>query len=149
MEIIVKKVFGNDIYTISKMFIDGVYFCDVLEDTIRVLPSVCPNTPKGIDCKCPQKVKGKTAIPAGRYRCAFNISNRFNKKLLLLLNVPHFIGIRVHGGNTAVDTEGCLLLGENKVKGKVINSTRTIEKFNEIIEKEFLSGKEIWVTIQR
>lgn len=112
-----RKFLGKD-YTIGKFFINDKYFCDTLEDTVR---------PEGV------KLYGKTAIPYGTYDVILTMSPRFKKKLPLLLNVPNFEGVRIHAGNTQFDTEGCILLGENKVKGKVINSRIKVEQLMDIL----------------
>ena len=90
-----RKIF-NDTCTIGEMFIDGVFHCHTLEDVVR---------PDGV------KVFGQTAIPKGKYEVVINHSNHFNKDLPELLKVPMFDGIRIHGGNTDADTEGCILVG--------------------------------------
>lgn len=97
-------------YTIGRMLINGKYFCDTLEDQVRDLTSE-------------KKVYSKTAIPAGEYEVRVTWSPKFKRNLPLLLGVPYFSGIRIHRGNKADDTSGCILVGENKVKGMVINST--------------------------
>ena len=97
-------------YTIGRMLINGKYFCDTLEDQVRDLTSE-------------KKVYSKTAIPAGKYEVRVTWSPKFKRNLPLLLGVPYFSGIRIHRGNKADDTSGCILVGENKVKGMVINST--------------------------
>lgn len=91
------------------LLINNKIFCYTLEDTVR---------PKGAD-----KVPGQTAIPAGRYEVILNFSNRFQKIMPLLLNVPGFVGIRIHGGNTAADTEGCILTAYNIVADDKIQGT--------------------------
>jgi len=106
-----RHYFGEK-YTIGRLFIDNEYFCDVLEDTVREL-----NTADG-------KVYGKTAIPAGLYTVKLTYSPHFKRVLPEILDVPFFKYIRIHAGNDAEDSEGCLLVGENKVKGKVINSRK-------------------------
>lgn len=106
---LLRKFKGTD-YTIGQLFIDGEYFCDTLEDVVR-----------------DSKIKHETAIPAGTYKIELTFSAKFKKILPILLNVPNFEGIRIHAGNTKSDTSGCILVGENKVKGKVINSLKTIE----------------------
>jgi hypothetical protein len=110
----------RDTYTIGRMFVDGHYFCDTLEDTVR---------PDGV------KIKGKTAIPAGTYKGGISYSPKFKKNLPYIENVPMFDGIRIHTGNTAIDTEGCILVGYNKVVGKVIDSTVAFTKlFQYLVE---------------
>ena len=136
MKLLLNRIFKGPEYTIGKLYIDGEWFCDTLEDTVRVLPDECPYTPNGIDCKCEGKIKGKTAIPSGTYKVVLSYSNRFKKILPELLNVPHFLGIRIHSGNTSSDTEGCILVGQNLVKGKVLNSRATYNKLLELLEKD-------------
>ena len=110
MIIEVKRRFFADSYTIGTMYIEGVRFCDTLEDRVR-------------DLAKESKVAGRTAIPAGRYEVVVNQSPRFGRLLPRLVGVPQFEGVLIHRGNTADDTAGCILVGENKVKGKVIHST--------------------------
>lgn len=105
MKITVKRIFCGSDYTIGHMFLDGKYFCDTLEDTVRKV-----------------KIYGQTAIPVGTYRVIKTMSKRFGKILPQICNVPGFTGVRIHSGNTADDTEGCILVGQNKIKGRVINS---------------------------
>lgn len=87
--------------TIGKLSVDGLFECYSIEDVVRP-----PDEPK---------VPGRTAIPAGRYEIAITYSQRFKRPMPLLLNVPGFTGIRIHQGNTAADTAGCVLVG--RVKG--------------------------------
>ena len=106
---LLRKFKGAD-YTIGQLFIDGEYFCDTLEDVVR-----------------DSKIKHETAIPAGTYKIDLTFSAKFKKILPILIDVPGFEGIRIHAGNDKSHTSGCLLVGENKVKGKVINSLKTME----------------------
>ena len=117
MELTLKRIAKKDTYTIGKLYVDGEYFCDTLEDKDRGLTS-----DMSLEDIKKVKVYGQTAIPSGRYRVTMNMSSRFKKVMPLLLYVPGFDGIRIHSGNTAADTQGCILLGQNKVVGKVINS---------------------------
>lgn len=90
-----RKIFSNE-RTIGELSIDGVHECYVVEDTVR---------------EDGKKVYGKTAIPAGRYEVLITFSNRFQRPMPLLVNVPNFDGVRIHTGNTELDTEGCLIVG--------------------------------------
>ena len=94
-----------------------------------------------------KKVYGETAIPYGTYEVKWTYSNRFKKYMPELLNVPNFSGIRIHSGNTAADSLGCIIDGENKVVGKVINSRATANKLYPIIEKGCKEGK-VTITIE-
>lgn len=120
-QLVLKRVAYCGTYTIGKLYLDGVYFCDTLEDTVR-------------DLSKESKVPGQTAIPAGTYKVVVTPSPRFKRLLPRLLNVPHFDGILIHRGNTPADTSGCILVGENKEKGKVINSTYYEERLVELLK---------------
>jgi hypothetical protein len=97
--------------TIGELSIDGAFECYTLEDCVR-----------------PVKIKGVTAIPEGRYRVIITHSQRFKRLLPLLLNVPQFEGVRIHPGNAAGDTEGCVLVGRTKGKDFVGESRAAFEK---------------------
>jgi hypothetical protein len=120
MIVTVKRTFKGTEYTIGKLYIDGQYFCDTLEDTVRK-----------------EKIAGKTAIPAGKYHVKKTYSPRFKTILPEIQNVPGFTGVRIHSGNTAKDTDGCLLLGLNKIKGAVINSKNALAFFLDRTKDEF------------
>ena len=68
MKLLLKRIFKGETYTIGRLYIDGVYFCDTIEDTVRLLPLLCPDTPQNIPCKCKEKVYAQTAIPYGIYK---------------------------------------------------------------------------------
>ncbi len=127
MKITVNRIFKGSTYTIGKLYIDGVYECDVIEDVVREMPATCPNTPRGIACTCKEKVYAETAIPAGTYRVTMEYSPRFKRKLPYLHNVQHFIGILIHSGNDQGHSAGCIIVGRNKVKGKVLESKATLD----------------------
>lgn len=113
MKLTLRRIALQPTYTIGRLYIDGVYFCDTCEDTVRM------------DGK---KIPGETAIPYGTYRVVITKSARFKKMLPELLNVPYFSGIRIHSGNTAKDSEGCILVGRNTIKGTVTQSRDTMTK---------------------
>lgn len=94
-------------YTLGELYVDGKFFCHTIEDTVRA-PGV--------------KVYAKTAIPAGTYKVSLTMSQRFKQVLPLVHDVPMFEGIRIHSGNTAEDSEGCILVGLKKGKGQVLDS---------------------------
>lgn len=139
MKLTLKRIALRSTYTIGKLYVDDEYFCDTLEDTVR------DTNKSGKFDNGEQKIKGKTAIPYGTYEIKWTYSPRFKKYTPQLMNVPSFEGIRVHAGNTSADTEGCLILGENKQVGRVLNSRATINKFYPIIKKACSNGK---VTIE-
>lgn len=139
MKLEVKRIAKQSAYTIGKLFIDGEYFCDTLEDVCRGL------TQDMTEAQIAQiKVKGQTAIPSGTYKVDITFSQKFKKYLPILENVKGFEGIRIHSGNDSDDTEGCLLVGKNKAKGQVLESRDT---FNKLMNKIW-NDKNITITIE-
>lgn len=135
MELTLNRCFKGDTYTIGTLYINGVRYCDTLEDKVR-------------DLAREPKISGRTAIPAGRYKVIVTVSPRFGRELPRLCDVPYFEGILIHRGNTNEDTSGCILVGENKVKGKVINSTAYEVKLTQWIKEAVTAGSEVWITIK-
>jgi hypothetical protein len=118
MKLLLKRIARKPGYTIGKLYVDGSYFCDTVEDTDRgLLQSMPLSEIEEI------KVMHRTAIPMGKYRVIVNVSPSKRRLLPRLVDVPGFEGILIHRGNTADDSSGCIIVGENKVVGKVINST--------------------------
>ncbi len=109
MEILVRRITRTEKSTIGELYIDGVFFCYTLEDKDRELKQT-----DSLQSIIQRKVKGATAIPTGSYQVMLTYSNRFKKIMPQLMNVPGFEGVRIHSGNTAADTEGCLLVGMAK-----------------------------------
>lgn len=141
-------------YTIGKLYIDGEYFCDTLEDKDRGLTD--DMTVSEIS---KIKIKNETAIPTGTYSITLNIvSPRFsvssfykqvcNGKLPRLLNVKGFDGILIHAGNTDKDSAGCLLVGMNLERGKVLKSQETFRKLYKMLSGAKLRGESIQITIK-
>lgn len=99
--------------TLGSLYVDGEFECFTLEDVIREVPELAVEK---------WKVDGETAIPSGTYRVILTISARFKKLLPLLLDVPGFQGVRIHSGNVAADTEGCILVGSQQREAAVLRS---------------------------
>ena len=93
------------------------------------------------------KVYGETCIPYGTYKVELSYSPKFKRELPLLLNVPAFEGIRIHKGNDRSHTSGCILVGENKKKGMVINSTKYEIELTRLLKEEQNKGKKITIKI--
>lgn len=143
-EYTIGELFVNEEATLSKT----TKVCDTLEDTFRLLPKTCPNTPKGIGCSCKEKVHGKTCIPYGTYTVRLSYSNRFKRILPEVLNVPHFLGIRLHSGNSSKDTEGCILVG-TKSKGDWVTASRVaFNKLYKLLQTAEKNKEEITITIR-
>ncbi|HCN52545.1 MAG TPA: hypothetical protein DIS88_01720 [Prevotella sp.] len=122
MKILIKRIAKKDNYTIGKLYINGQYFCDTLEDKDRGLKQ----SDNVITIKA-KKIFGNTAIPSGTYNVILSYSPKFKKYLPLVENVKGFSGIRIHQGNTANDTEGCILVGKNNIVGMVTHSEDTLK----------------------
>lgn len=151
MRLTLKRTYNNAKYCIGHLYIDGKYFCDTIEDCDR-----------GLDQKMTlkeiinRKLKGITAIPTGIYKVVMNVqSPRLSKKsqykfckgyVPRLLDVKGFDGVLIHIGNTAEDSLGCILVGENKEKGKVINSTAAFHRLYDALTKK---DEEITIEITR
>lgn len=155
MKILVERRWKKETYTIGKLYIDGVFFSNTLEDKDRGLTS----TMSLGDIK-KIKQKGVTAIPTGTYNVRMDIvSPKYsNKEWFLkncngsrmprLINVPGFEGILIHPGNTASDTDGCLLVGKNDTVGMV---TKSKDYFLQLYNKMYMAyrkGEKIEITIE-
>lgn len=141
MNIKLKRRYFCDEYTIGSLYINDKYFCDTLEDPNRDINK------NGKFDNGEIKIKGNTCIPFGKYKIIVNLSPKFKRELPRLLNVPSFEGVLIHRGNTAKDTEGCILVGENKIKGKVINSTIYEQKLVNILKEIQSKGEQITIEI--
>lgn len=129
MRLKLKRVFKGEKYTIGKLYVNNIYFCDTLEDKVR-------------DLTKEPKVYGQTAIPAGVYEIDMNtVSPKFKNRswakkwggiVPRLKNVPYFEGVLIHVGNSPDDSLGCVLVGDNQLIGKLVNSTI---HFNRLMER--------------
>lgn len=135
MKLLLKRKYKAATYTIGDLFVDGRFFCHTIEDAVRALPDRCPDTPAGRSCRCREKVYARTAIPVGKYKVTMAYSPRFKRVLPYLHDVPHFLGILIHSGNTEEDSAGCIIVGKNTVKGKVTESRKTSDALNVLLSK--------------
>ena len=154
MKITIKRIARKPTYTIGKLYVNGKYICDTLEDADRGLSqNMSLNELKA------RKIKGKTAIPTGTYTLSLNtISPRFGQQtfykqvcggwLPRLLDVPAFEGVLIHCGNTADDTDGCILVGRNLQVGKVLNSKDTFRSlYNDHLRTARKMGEKVAIEI--
>ena len=151
MEIILKRIAKRKDYTIGKLYIrteeveeyrtytNDEYFCDTLEPTWRDFANGA------------YKIKGKSAIPEGRYAVVITWSPRFKTWLPLLVGNQEFSkkwqGIRIHAGNTAKDTQGCILVGKNREVGKVLDSRKCLYELKQKIVAAKDKGAPVWLTV--
>lgn len=142
MELKLKRTTKTSNSTIGELYVNGVYECFILEDVDRGLTSKMSLF--DINQK---KVFGKTAIPSGRYEVVITYSNRFKTYLPLLMSVKGYEGVRIHSGNKAEDTEGCLLPGNKKGIDQVLESklafTNLFKKLKAVEKKE-----KIFITVE-
>lgn len=153
MKLTLKRIARKEGYTIGRLYIDDnpKPFCDTLEDTERGLEQAMP-----LDMIKRIKVKGETAIPTGTYELSMrHISPKYSRKKAFaftggvmprLLNVPGYEGVLIHSGNTAADSEGCILVGENKAVGKVLNSMATFKALWSVLNQR--KSEPITITVQ-
>lgn len=148
-----KRIAKKSIYTIGRLYMNGEYLCDTLEDVDRNL-----NSDMSLSDIKRIKVKDQTAIPTGKYKINFKqFSPRFgnrpfyqqvcNGMLPRLENVPGFDCVLIHCGNTVDDTSGCLLVGKNKIRGQVVESQATFKKIYQIMYQASQFG-DVWIIIK-
>ena len=153
MELVLKRTFKGPDYTIGQLYVNGVYECDTLEDTDRGLTS--DMTVQEIASK---KLYGETAIPTGTYKIDMNtVSPKFKDrswakfcegKLPRLLEVKGYSGVLIHVGNKPADTLGCILVGNNKIKGQLINSTFTFQQLYYLMLGASVRGESLTIKIE-
>ena len=152
MELILERIAKRKTYTIGRLYIrqqvmdeylpgtEDKYFCDTLEPTWRDYANGA------------YKVKGRSAIPEGRYAVVISWSPKFKQWLPILLGGPEFNkqwqGIRIHAGNTAKDTQGCILVGRNQRVGEVLESRKWLYELKQKIVEAKDKGEAVWLTIK-
>jgi len=127
--LMLEREWFTDKSTIGQLSFDGEPSCFTLEDTCRNV-----------------KVEGETAIPSGRYEVTIDFSERFQKKMPHILDVPGFEGVRIHKGNTPSDTLGCILVGMRKDKDTIYDCQKAYDLVYAELEKRLAKGK-IWIAI--
>ena len=147
MELILTRIAKRKTYTIGRLairkevndeYLAGTadeYFCDTLEPTWRDY------------AHGGRKIKGRSAIPEGRYAVVISWSPKMKAWLPILLGVPNFEGIRIHAGNTAKDTQGCILVGRNQRVGEVLESRKWLYELKQKIVEAKKRGEPVWLTI--
>ena len=141
MNLLLKRMYCKQDYTIGNLYIDNKFYCNIIEDVVRDI-----NKNGTFDCG-EFKISGHTAIPYGMYEIQVTYSPKFKRKLPLLLNVKHFEGIRIHRGNTEKDSSGCLIPGENTKRGMVLNSTKYELELTNLIESANKKGEKVIIEI--
>ena len=152
MELILERIAKRKTYTIGRLYIqrrvddeylagtENLYFCDTLEPTWRDYANGA------------YKVKGRSAIPEGRYAVVISYSPKFGAWLPILLGGPEFNskwqGIRIHAGNTVKDTQGCILVGRNQRVGEVLESRKWLYELKMKIVEAKGRGEPVWITIK-
>jgi hypothetical protein len=121
-----ERKFLNENSTEGNLYVDGKWFCHVIEDKVRAKPGEWDNS---------HKVYAKTAIPYGNYQVLVTWSNRFKRMLPLLINVPDFQGIRIHNGRTETSSAGCLIVSYKAGKGYVINDKKAMNDLTDMISE--------------
>lgn len=129
-------------YTIGRLFVRGVFCCDTLEDTVRDL-----NKDGDLDDQGEGKIPGKTAIPYGRYKVEIRWSPKFRRLIPWILDVKNFSEIRIHALNWATETEGCIGVGRNTIKGGLTESKQTERKLTALLKAYQEAGEEIYINV--
>ena len=120
MKLTLQRYLFTENYTMGLLFIDGIYFCDTIEDKYR-----------GQDLKT-KKVANETCIPYGVYSVKITYSPKYKKNMPQILDVPYFTGVRIHSGNSAKDSSGCIIVGVKSKNGEVLESRKT---YNALIKR--------------
>lgn len=131
MKLLLLRDKSSEFSTIGELFLDERHFCWTLEDVVRDV-----------------KIPGETAIPAGMYKIALTFSHRFKKTLPLLIDVPDYEGVRIHPGNRASDTEGCILVGLTKSRDFVASSKVAFAKVYLRIQDAINKGEDVTIEIR-
>lgn len=141
MKLRLERKYFKETYTVGNLYINGSFFSNTLEDKNRDVNK------NGKFDNGETKVYEETCIPFGTYKIILTMSPKFKRELPRLLNVPSFEGVLIHRGNTAKDSAGCILVGENKTVGKVLNSTPYEERLVKMMKTAISRGEEVTIEI--
>lgn len=143
INLFLNRIWIKPTYTIGNLSIGDFPFCNTLEDTVRDINK----DGDFIDDEDEYKVYGETAIPYGRYHVTVTYSPKFKRELPLVLDVKHFIGIRIHRGVTNKHTSGCILVGDNTDIGKLSNGAYYEKKLTDLLKKYIQNKEEVYLNI--
>lgn len=144
MDVLIVRTKFDEKWTEGKLYIDGKYICDTLEDKDRELYDSMPE-----DEIMKKKVYGKTCIPYGRYKLTIDWSNKFKKELIHILSVKGFSGVRIHSLNTAEESLGCIGVGVKLRDGYITKSRDTYSIVHKIVHSALLKSDNVSLTIQK
>lgn len=136
------RKYRKEAYTIGQLFENGAFLCNTIEDRDRGL-----NNNMSASAILKIKVPGETAIPTGTYRLDVNESPKFKRDLIEIVGVPGYSGVRIHKGNTAQDSAGCVIPGINTEKGKVTDSTKYEEMLTRKVKAAIAKNDDCFLTI--
>ena len=136
------RKYRKDAYTIGQLYVNGKFVCNTIEDVDRGL-----NNNMSLAAVLKVKVPNETAIPTGTYQLIVSMSPKFKRELIEVRGVVGFSGIRIHRGNTAADSAGCIIVGINTEKGKVTNSTMYETMVTKMVSDAIASNEECYLTI--
>ncbi len=145
IDFFLNRIARRPTYTIGRLLEGSSYFCDTLEDPVRELKDL--NNDGDFDDQGEGKIHGQTAIPAGTYEIKMTYSARFKKVMPILINVKGYSGVRMHSGNRPEDTEGCILLGKNKIVGQLVDSRLWTNMFYDTLKSYLDAGYQVFITI--
>lgn len=143
MDLFLERKILNDNSTEGNLLIEKKWFCHTIEDKVRAKPGMW---------KSENKVFAKTAIPYGRYEVAVTWSNKFQRRLPLIINVPDFEGIRIHNGTSELSSAGCVIVsfksddGPDSKRNRLVNDKKAMNDLCDLIEKTQKKEK-VWINI--
>lgn len=147
MKITVNRVHFTDESTIGELFVDDKFFCYTLEDCVRE-PLPWSDEAKKKPHVSDWKVDKQTAIARGTYRVIIDMSARFKRLMMKLLGTEGFTGVRIHGGNTAANTEGCILVGKHRGEDSIRDCEAVLTQLHHMVQEALNDGEQVWIEIK-